>query len=158
MEHNPLSLGLGPDRTESYPLLAVRKPASTVAGDRRGDAEGGPLGVLGLDRRRGWETEVGCHSRSRDTTSFVVITALQKEVTASHAFAPPRIMASTSARRERLPRRRSPHGGHVGAPPKRGTSSPYAPPYPPDGPHSGDTRTFRPAESDAETSRNECVR
>ena len=37
-------LGLGPDRTESY-LLAIRKPAPTVAGDRRHDAESGPLGV-----------------------------------------------------------------------------------------------------------------
>ena len=27
-------LGLGPNRTESYPLLAIRKPAPTVAGDR----------------------------------------------------------------------------------------------------------------------------
>ena len=33
-------LGLCPDRTESYPLLVIRKPAPTVAGDRRGDAEG----------------------------------------------------------------------------------------------------------------------
>ena len=35
-------LGLSPDRMDSYTLLAVRKPAPTVAGDRRGDAEGGP--------------------------------------------------------------------------------------------------------------------
>ena len=35
-------LGLGPDRTESYPLLAVRKLAPTVAGDHRDDVESGP--------------------------------------------------------------------------------------------------------------------
>ena len=33
-------LGLDPDRAQSYPLPAVRKPAPTVAGDRRDDAEG----------------------------------------------------------------------------------------------------------------------
>ena len=35
-------LGLGPDRTASYPLHAVHKPAPTVAGDRRDDAESAP--------------------------------------------------------------------------------------------------------------------
>ena len=45
MEHNAPSLGLGPDRTESYPLFAVRKSAPAVAEDHRGDTEGGPSGV-----------------------------------------------------------------------------------------------------------------
>ena len=35
MEHNARRLGLGPVRVENYPLLVVRKPAPTVAGDRR---------------------------------------------------------------------------------------------------------------------------
>ena len=38
-------LGLGPDRMEGYPQLAVRKPVPTAAGDRRGGAEGGPSAV-----------------------------------------------------------------------------------------------------------------
>ena len=33
-----------------------------------------------------------------------------------------------------------PLGGHGGAPPKRGTPPPHILPYPPDGPHSGDSR------------------
>ena len=42
MEHKAPSTRCDPDRTESYPLLTVRKPAP--AGDRHGDAEGSPLG------------------------------------------------------------------------------------------------------------------
>ena len=41
MEHNTLSTRAW---TESYPLVNVRKPAPTVAGNRRGDAESGPTG------------------------------------------------------------------------------------------------------------------
>ena len=36
-------LGFGPYWTESYPLLVARKPAPTVAGDRRD--ESGPSGI-----------------------------------------------------------------------------------------------------------------
>ena len=42
--------------------------------------------------------------------------------------------------------------------PKRDTPPPYALPRPMDIPHSGDTRTFRPTEFDARTSRNDRVR
>ena len=76
---------------------------------------------------------LGCCSR--EATSFASIIASQMEATASLASAHPRTMAS----------------------PKRGTPLPYALPCRPGDPHIGDTRTFRPADSDAGTSRNDRV-
>ena len=99
---------------ESYPLLTVRKPAPTVAGDSR-DAEGGPSGVhsgilsgvhSGSDgataaaggyaagTRRGRETEEWCLSRSHLASS---------EGDDGFPYFCAHTMASTSAGRERSP-------------------------------------------------------
>ena len=55
--------GLGPNRMENYPLLAIRKPVPTVAEDRPDTRD--PLGL-----ERGRYTEDYSISRSRSTSSF----------------------------------------------------------------------------------------
>ena len=56
----PTVAGNRRDDAEGGPSgVGVRKPVPTVAGDRRDDAEGGPSGVRsGLGQRRGCETEI----------------------------------------------------------------------------------------------------
>lgn len=139
--------GLLPDnRTVSYPLLAVRKPAPTVAGNLdRNRNHSGVWGVVAPDvflcgrpppwlallrRRRG---------RARSTPPR------------SGPWPRPRPGA-----RDR--RRRSPPRGHGDARPKRGTPLLCAPPCPPGGPYSDDTRASLPHESDAGTTRTFRVR
>ena len=83
----------------SCPLLDVRKPAPTVAGDRL--AIPVPSGVLsGGDEGANWKIAV---YRSRSISHFASITASQKEATASHATAPLCTMVWTRAGRETSP-------------------------------------------------------
>ena len=72
-------------------------------------------------------------SHSCSAFFFAWTIASQKEVTASSTSVTPRTLASTKAgARGRC--RRSPLGGHGGAPSKWGAPSPYALPCPPSGP------------------------
>ena len=116
-------LGLDYNRTESYAILAVRKPAPCEAGDRRGDTEWGPLGV---------------HSGAGG------IARRKLDASPGPATPPSSLALLLLRRRWRLPM------CHI--PP------PYAPPCPPGGSHSGDTRTFRPTESGTRTYRSSRVR
>ena len=124
--------GLSPDRTASYPLLGVRKPAPTIAGDRRArsNAPGVSSGGGGGARR------VHAAPARAPPTSFACIFASQ--LPTPPGFPAPWPQPWTGAKDHR--RRLSP-GGHGGAPPNRGTPPPYAP-LCPSGAHT--ERTARP--------------
>ena len=141
--HRRRRLGLGPDRTKSYPLLAIRKP----------HLQWPEITITGV----GWGVLLDVNSGSSGAG------VARRKIDVSSAYAPPPAsLALLLCRRKwRLPmpprpphhgpyhvtgarghRRRSPPRGHGGALSKRSTSPPYAPPCSPGGALSGNTRAF----------------
>ena len=89
--------GFSPDRTVSYPLLTDRKPAPTVAGDRR-ETSVAPGVCSGANEGVGRQQDAPANA----PPPFLLTSPLRRRTTASHTSGPSRTMASTSAGRERL--------------------------------------------------------